>query len=85
MRTQDKNQIVELYETRDQHLASLLYATGQILDSTYWENGACHFMFEDKGRCDDVVTDYYKGLVKIDAKAIFEALRTIKGIIYGNR
>lgn len=76
------NQIMEFYKTKDQELASLLYASGQILDSSEWDNGVCYFIFEAKNECERIVGDYYRGLIKLNAKAIFEALKTIKSIIY---
>ena len=82
MTKNNENQIVPLFSTKDYNTASLLYAAGQTLDSTNWENGACYFIFADKDRCEAIMADYYNGKVKLNAKAIFDAQKTIKGIIY---
>jgi hypothetical protein len=74
--------VEELYVTKDQQLASLIYATGHVLDSSYWENGSCYFVFENKKECDQLVSKYYNGLLKINAKSIFDALNTVRSIIY---
>ena len=63
-------------------LASLLYATGQTLETTEWENGVCYFVFEDRPKCEDVIADYYKGQITLNAKVIIEAIKTIKGILF---
>ena len=82
MKNQNQFRVVEFFTTKDQQIATLLYATGETLDSSYWENGICFFVYEDKPRCEQIIANYYKGMIKINAKAIFDALNTIKSIIY---
>jgi hypothetical protein len=73
---------LDLYKTKDQFLAALLYGKGHTLEATEWNLGVCYFLFADKEKCQDRVSEYYKGRVKVDAKALFDALNTVKAIIY---
>lgn len=75
--------ISELFETKDQFIASILYACGQTFRSSGWRNSACYFKFENPEKCERIVSDYYMGDLKVDAKKLFDSLQTIKGIIYG--
>lgn len=75
--------ISELFETKDQFIASVLYASGQNFWTTEWRDSACYFQFENPEKCRQTVSDYYRGELKVDAKKLFDALQTIKGIIYG--
>lgn len=77
-----QNKLVEFYKTKDHVVASLLYATGQTLESTEWQNGVCYFIFEDINECEDIISKYYKGLINLNAKAIFDGIKTIKSILY---
>lgn len=70
------------YITHDSEYASILYATKQVLDSSYWENGTCFFIFENQNKCEQIIGDYYKDKIIISAKFLMEAIRTIKSIIY---
>lgn len=72
----------ENFKTKDQTIASLLYATGQTLNSSFWENGVCFFVYEDKTQCEQIIVNYYKGQIILSAKTIFDAIKTVKGIIY---
>ena len=75
-------QYQNLYKTRDSEHASVLYATKQVLDSSYWENGACFFIFENRDKSEQIIADYYKDKIMVSAKSLMEAIRTIKSIIY---
>jgi len=78
----NEKQILEGFKTKDQEIASVLYATGQIINSTSWENGACYFLYENKSQCDEIVANYFRGQIKLNAKVVWDAIKTIKGIIY---
>jgi len=77
-----KMEYKELYKTKDSELASLLYAKKQALDSSYRENGSVFFIFEDSENCERIVADYYRGKITINAKELFDSIKTIKSIIY---
>ena len=59
----------------------MLYAMGQRLAGHDWQNSVCYFQFEDIAACERVIVDYYNGKVFLNAKAIFDALRTVKGML----
>lgn len=69
------------YTTKDQQIASLLYAQNQILNSSYWENGVCFFVFQDAPQCRDIIAKHYNGQITLTSKVVFEAIKTIKSIL----
>lgn len=75
-------QYKEFYKSRDTEISSILYANKQTLESSYWENGACYFLFNDKEACEKIISDYFNDKIIISAKSVMEAIRTIKSIIY---
>lgn len=72
-----------LYRTKDQYLASTLYAFGLKLDSSEWANNACFFVFEDRKKCEEIVRRYYSGELRIDPRSVWDGFKTIKSIIFG--
>jgi hypothetical protein len=73
----------KLYRTKDWQVASILYASGQILDNTEWQDGVCFFTFEDRVACEGTMLDFYKDELTLGAKAIFDSIGTIKNILRG--
>lgn len=73
---------INLYKTKDQITAILLYASCQILDSNEWENGVCFFIFEDQEACEEVISKHYRGALNLSSKAFIEAFNTIKSILF---
>lgn len=77
----NENQYLSYFRTKDFDTASLLYAMGRTLDSTEWINGVCFFIFQNDQKCLKIVGDFYNGLIKENVKIIFDAQKTIKGIL----
>lgn len=76
-----KIQYKNLYKTKDFNLASVLYASKQLLDSSYWEDGSCFFVFEDEDACNKVIDDYFKDKLTLSPKSLVDAQKTIKSIL----
>ena len=74
----------KLYRTKDQFVASTLYALGEKLDSTESENGVVFFVFENGKRCEELVKKYYANDLKVNPRALFDSFRTIKSILFGS-
>lgn len=70
------------YTTKDFELASILYASRQVLDSSYWENNTCFFVFENTEACEAIIADYFKDNLIMSAKSLMEAIKTIKSILF---
>ncbi len=70
-----------LYRTKDWLNGSLLYATGHTLDTTEWVNGVCYIVFEDEQSCEQTLRSLYGGDLMVNAKAMLDAIQTIKSII----
>jgi len=71
----------DLYQTKDTETAIILYSMKQVLGSVSWENGSCFFIFENKDACERILADYLNDKIKISAKSLMDAARTIKNII----
>lgn len=72
------------YTTKDFELASVLYASKQVLDSSYWEGNTCFFVFEKVEICEAIIADYYKDKLMIGAKSLMGAIKTIKSILFAH-
>ena len=75
---------INLYRTKDQWNAILLYATGQVLDDVEWNENTCYFIYEQANVCKKIIQDNLKGKVQVNAKSVQDAMATIKGIIYSH-
>lgn len=71
-----------LYKTKDQYIASLLYALKQRIIDTVYENNVCYFLFDDEKTCENIVDEYFRNNLQINPKDLFDAYKTIKTIIY---
>lgn len=76
--TKDSNK----YATKDQNLATVLYALKERLLTTEWERETCHFIFEDKKKCEEIVMRYFTNELRANPKIVLDALKTIKNILY---
>jgi len=73
---------VNNYKTKDQFLASTLYALGERFLFSEWEDGKCFLYFSDTNKCEEIVAKYYSGQLKIDPRILFDSFKTIKTIIF---
>ena len=74
---------VDNFKTKDQFLASTLYALGERFLFSEWEDGKCYLFFDSKNKCELIVSQYYSGKLKIDPRVLFDSFKTIKTIIFG--
>jgi len=72
------------YRTKDQFIASTLFAFGRKIDSTEWSNGECYFLFESAQKCQKIANKYYTGELKVDPRVLFDSFKAIKSIIFNN-
>jgi len=73
------------YKTKDQFLASTLYAIGQKLEGVKNEDGVIYFVFEDEEKCESIVKKYYGGDLEEDPRKLWEGFRQIKSLIFSNK
>jgi hypothetical protein len=73
---------VNNFKTKDQFLASTLYALGEKFLYSNWEDGKCYLFFADENKCEKIVSKYYSGELKVDPRIIFDSFKTIKTIIF---
>lgn len=79
-----ENKRVLFFDTKDKVTASILYATGQALDSHWFERNVCFFRFENKDKCEQIMMDYFNNKLVFNIKVFVEALNTISSILYGS-
>jgi phosphoheptose isomerase len=70
-----------LFTTKNTEYASLLLSMNQTLESSYAKDGEYYFVFQNAIKCKKVVADLLNHRVIVDAKSLFEAIKTIKGMI----
>lgn len=70
------------YKTKDQFIASILYAFNQKLINTIYENKVCYFFFDNKEFCEEIINKYFKRDLEINVMDFIDAYKTIKTIIY---
>lgn len=80
-----RTKTINLYRTKDQLTAIVLYASGKKLDSYEWQNGVCSFIFEDSEACEKVMASHYQCALKLSSRGFTEAFSTIKSILFTNR
>lgn len=73
---------VNNYKTKDQFIASTLYALGEGFLFTEWEDNKCYLFFENKNKCEEIVNNYYSGKLKVDPRILFDSFKTVKTIIF---
>jgi len=74
--------LLPFYRTKDQYIATTLYAFGMKLDTTEWDNGVCYFLFENFKKCEEIVKKYFSHELKISPITLFNAFKDIKSILY---
>lgn len=52
---------VDNYKTKDQFLASVLYALGERFLFSEWQDGKCYLYFSDKTKSEEIIAKYYSG------------------------
>jgi uncharacterized protein DUF5659 len=72
-----------LFTTKNTEYASLLLSMNQTLESSFEKDGEYYFVFQNEVKCRKVVTDLLNNRIIVDAKSLFEAVKTIKGMISG--
>ena len=71
-----------LFRTKDQFIASTLYAMGEKLDSLERVDRECFFLFENKNKCEQVLKKYFSDELKISPRLLFSSFKDIKTYIY---
>ena len=66
------------YRTRDFWLASALTATGCRLLRLEWDGPQAWFVFDDESSCEARANQYWQGKLRVSAKGMADALRTLK-------
>lgn len=70
------------YKTRDLYIAAMLYALGKKLKSTEKVRNTYWFGFGDFGDCDEIVNQYWKDQVDVNASKFIEAIKKLKTLIF---
>ena len=66
------------FQTRDYWLAAALSAAGCRVLRLDWRGPQAHFVFGDGPYCETLSDGYWSGTLKVSARAMTDALRTLK-------
>lgn len=77
--------IMDMYKTKDLFIASTIYALGEKLAFSEWEDGKCFLYFENKKNCENLSDKFFSGDLKVDPRVLFDAFKTIKAIIFSKK
>ena len=69
------------YTTKNPEHAALLLSMLQPLESSYCKEGEYYFVFQNAVKCEKVVKDFQRNRLIVDAKSLFEAIKTINNMI----
>lgn len=73
------------YVTKDQYLASTLFALGLKIIKSEWRGKECFFIFGKAAECAEIVRQYYAGDLKIDPRILFDGFKAIKSMIFNTK
>ncbi len=72
-----------IYSTKDLGLSTFLITTGHELTGTTLEDPRkLIFHFRRKQETDTLILQYFNGVAQAPAKKLFEAYRTLRGLVY---
>ena len=70
-----------MYYTKNVQHSALLLAMKQNLESCYWQNGECVFVFNNEDECKKIILHLQNHKIHVEAMSLFEALKTINTIL----
>ena len=76
---------LDSYETKDQYLASTLFALGLKVIKSEWRGRECFFIFSEAEQCQKIIRQYYSGELKADPRIIFDGFKAIKSMIFNTK
>lgn len=74
----DDTHLTTEFRTRDFWLAAALNAAGCRMLRLDWNGTQAHFILDDESRCAALAGGYWSGSLSVSAKAMADALRTLK-------
>jgi hypothetical protein len=70
------------FKTKDQFIASTLYALEQTYEGKKFVNNKYYLYFSDRKKCEEIVNKYYANKLNLNPRKLFDAFNMIKTIIY---
>jgi NMD protein affecting ribosome stability and mRNA decay len=67
---------------RSAHLASLLFAQGRSLKGLQKVGRDYWFQFDECDSCNQTISDYWKGIVSVDARKFVDSIKNLKSMIF---
>ncbi len=68
----------ETFRSKDFWLSAALVASGCGIIRLEWEGPTAYFVFSDGLRCETLADNYWQGTLKVSAKGMADASRTLK-------
>lgn len=79
MQIQNNN---KFFISKDLYLSALCYAKGLKLERVEREGRICWFVFSDKNRGEQLLSQFITKSVDVNAKDYCDALRTLKDLVF---
>jgi len=73
------------YALRDLHLAAVIYAKGVKFIRLEPDGNRFLFLFENRVACEKVASSYFRGDCLVKAKAMADAIRTLKDLVFSKK
>ncbi len=78
-------ELINIYETKDQFIASTLFAFDFKVTKIEWRGRECFFSFGNEVGCREIVQKYYAGELKIDPRILFDGFKAVKSMLFNSR
>ena len=75
---------MDTYTNRDFYLSSYLIAAGMQLKSYHKTNGITTFEFNNSGKLQELINNYYNMSATVNAMAYGSAIKNLKSVIHSN-
>lgn len=79
------NKLKDCYLTKDLYEAAYIYAIGKKLLGLSPEGSHYRFVFSGRVACEKASSNYWQGKGLVKAKAMADALRTLKDLIFSRQ
>ena len=74
-----------VYKVKDLYEAALLYSKNLPLVRLEWEGKQCFFVFEDRGACERLSNEFWKGGLMVDSMEYAISIRKLKDRIFSQK
>lgn len=81
----NNTQYIPFYKTKDRYIIYILLSTGCRVDGYEFNGRSIYFRFEDKEKCEKILSQFLSRKLKIWAHDFVDAIRNAQTIFYSNK